>query len=117
MPSRKVLGAKGERMAAEFLRRRGFEIIERNFRFNRGEIDLIARKGKLIVFCEVKTRRSSTFGSGEEAVDERKQDQIRKVAEGYIAERDIEGSDFRFDVLVIEMHGKSTRIRSIENAF
>ncbi|MCL4539780.1 MAG: YraN family protein [Bacteroidetes bacterium] len=117
MSSNKVLGAKGERLAAEFLSRRGFEIVERNFRYNRGEIDLIARRGNLIVFCEVKTRKSSTYGSGEDSVDARKQAQIRKVAEGYISARNLEENEFRFDVLVVDVRDKSTRIRAIENAF
>ncbi len=117
MSLNKVLGARGERLAAEFLNRRGFEIVERNFRYGRGEIDVIARKGNLIVFCEVKTRKSSAFGAGEDAVDVRKQAQIRKVAEGYISKPGLEEAEFRFDVIVIEVRGKSTRIRSIENAF
>ncbi len=117
MSSNKTLGAKGERLAAEFLGRRGYEVIERNFRYHRGEIDLIAKAGNLIVFCEVKTRKSSAYGSGEDAVDSRKQAQIRRVAEGYIAERNLESCDFRFDVLVVEVRGKSTKIRDIEDAF
>lgn len=114
---------KGEQLAADFLTRRGFKIIERNFKYDRGEIDIIARKGNLIVFCEVKTRRSTTYGGGESAVDFRKQQQIRKVAEGYIAERNFsagplgEDFDFRFDVIVVEMSSSSTKIRVIENAF
>lgn len=117
MSSSKVLGARGERLAAEFLSRRGFEIVERNFRYSRGEIDLIAQKGNLTVFCEVKTRKSTAYGAGEDAVDARKQAQIRKVADGYISKRGLENAEFRFDVIVIEVRGKSTRIRTIENAF
>ncbi|MFZ1080385.1 MAG: YraN family protein [Candidatus Kryptoniota bacterium] len=113
----KVLGTKGENLASDFLKRNGFEIIERNFRYDRGEIDIIARKGKLITFCEVKTRTSSAYGGGETAVNFRKQQQIRKVAEGYIAERELDDYDFRFDVIVVEIRRGSTSIRIIENAF
>lgn len=113
----RALGAKGEQLAADFLHRRGFEIIERNFRYDRGEIDLIAKKGSLITFCEVKTRTTSAYGGGENAVDLRKQQQIRKVAEGYIAGQDFEDYDFRFDVLVVEIKRNSTKIRVIQNAF
>ena len=111
------LGFKGEQLAADFLTRRGFEILERNFRFDRGEIDIIARKEKLISFCEVKTRTSNAYGSGEEAVNLRKQRQISKVAEGYIGDRELDDFDFRFDVIVVEVRRSSTKIRMIENAF
>ncbi|MGO9480911.1 MAG: YraN family protein [Candidatus Kryptoniota bacterium] len=113
----KVLGAKGEQLASEFLKRNGFEVMERNFRYERGEIDIIAKKGSMITFCEVKTRTSSAYGGGENAVNYRKQQQIRKVAEGYIAARELGDCDFRFDVVVVELKQNSTRIRIIENAF
>ena len=113
----KVVGSKGESLAADFLVRKGYEILERNFRYGRGEIDLIARRGNLITFCEVKTRRSRVYGVGEDAVDSKKQNQIRTVAEGYTMTRDLASSDFRFDVIVVEMMGKTTTIRFIENAF
>ena len=113
----KALGAKGEQLAVSFLRKQGYEIIVRNFRYDRGEIDIIARKGKLISFCEVKTRTSEAYGPGENAVDSRKQNQIRKVAEGYISERELDGYDFRFDVVVVEIRRNETKIRVVENAF
>jgi putative endonuclease len=113
----KALGAKGEELAAKFLQRHGFEIMERNFRYEKGEIDIIARRGSLITFCEVKTRTSAAYGGGENAVDYRKQKQIRKVAEGFIVERDLEDYDFRFDVVVVEIKRDSTKIRIIQNAF
>jgi len=114
---KKLLGAKGEKLAADFLCHHGFEIIDRNFRYGRGEIDIVARKDRLIIFCEVKTRTSSTFGKGEDAVDGRKQQQIRKVAEGYISEKKLDNFDFRFDVVVVEINRGSTKIRVIEDAF
>ena len=113
----KALGNRGERLAAEFLQRTGYEIIERNFRHARAEIDLIARKENLIVFCEVKTRKSNAYGTGEEAVDPRKQAQIRKAAEGYISGKELDNCEFRFDVIVVEIGSGSTSIRVIEDAF
>ncbi len=104
-------------MAAEFLLRNGYEIIERNFRYDRAEIDLIVRNEDTIVFCEVKTRKSNVFGAGEDAVDPKKRDQIRKAAEGFIAGRGLENYEFRFDVIVVDVSEHSTRIRIIENAF
>ncbi len=113
----KVLGDRGEDLAAEFMTRNGYEIIARNFRFSRAEIDIVARKEKLVVFCEVKTRKSNTFGTGEEAVDSRKQDQIRKAAEGFVTQRALEDCEFRFDIVVVDVREKTTVIRAIENAF
>lgn len=113
----KILGTKGERLAEEFLRKNGYEILERNFRYDRAEIDLIVRKENTVVFCEVKTRKSDVFGVGEDAVDPKKRNQIRKAAEGYIAGRGLEDNEFRFDVIVVDVAGYSTRIRVIEDAF
>ena len=113
----KLLGDKGERLAADFLVRNGFEIIDRNFRFQHAEIDLIVRKGNLIVFCEVKTRKSDAYGTGEEAVDRKKQDQIRRAAEGFVSKNGLDDLEFRFDVIVVEVRYNTTTIRVIEDAF
>ncbi len=113
----KALGDRGELLAADFMSRHGYEIVERNFRYNRAEIDLIARKGDMIVFCEVKTRKSNAYGTGEEAVDSKKQNQIRKAADGYVYARGIENLEFRFDVIVVDVREKTTSIRHIEDAF
>ncbi len=113
----KILGTKGERLAEEFLRKKGYEILERNFRYDRAEIDLIVKKESTVVFCEVKTRKSDVFGVGEDAVDPKKRNQIRKAAEGYISGRGLEDSEFRFDVIVVDVAEYSTRIRVIEDAF
>lgn len=112
-----ALGNRGEQLAAEFLQRNGYEIIGRNFRYDRAEIDLIARKKNLIVFCEVKTRKSNAYGRGEEAVDPKKQAQIRKAAEGYISGKELDNCEFRFDVIVIDIGDRSTKLRVIEDAF
>ncbi len=113
----KNLGDRGETLATEFLRRSGYEIVERNYRHKRAEIDIVAGMGTLLVFCEVKTRKSRRYGSGEEAVDARKQAQIRKAAEGFISERKLEDREFRFDVIVVEVASSSTIIRHIKEAF
>lgn len=117
MRSGKTLGDRGERIAADFLSRRGYDIVERKFRYARAEIDLIARKDNLIVFCEVKTRRSNAFGTGEEAVDVKKQSRIKKAAEGYISVKRLESYEFRFDVVVVDIRSGSTSVRLIEDAF
>ena len=75
------LGPRGERAAEKYLRRDGYRIVARNFRAAGAEIDIVAMDGETLVFVEVKTRRSREAGAPEEAVDERKQKQIRRAAE------------------------------------
>ena len=79
-----ILGAWGEARAAEHLQQFGYDILERNFRAERGEIDIIARKNNTIVFVEVKTARSRKLGPPESWVDQRKQAQIGKVASAWL---------------------------------
>ncbi|MCL5292144.1 MAG: YraN family protein [Actinobacteria bacterium] len=104
---------EGEEMACRYLQRRGFRILDRNFRMRTGEIDIIARKGDLIIFCEVKAREGELFGKPFEAVTERKIQRIRRLAESYIAFKKPDFEDARFDVISIE----NSKIEHIENAF
>ena len=115
--NRRFQGKAGEDLAANFLEKQGFKIIARNYRFERGEIDLIAEEGDELVFVEVKARRSRVFGSPEEAVTEEKQEQVHKVAEGYLYEHDIDNRPCRFDVVAIEFMNNTADIRHIRNAF
>jgi putative endonuclease len=115
--NRRIQGKAGEDLAAKFLERNGLKIIERNYRFERGEIDLIAEEGDELVFVEVKARRSMMFGTPEEAVTEEKQKQVHAIADGYLFEHDIDNRPCRFDVVAIEFkHGKA-EIRHIRDAF
>ena len=110
-------GTEAETLAANFLEERGMRIIERNFRFERGEIDIIAEDGDELVFVEVKARRSNAFGEPEDAVTPEKEEQIKKVAEGYLFERQIEDRPCRFDVVAVSVvNGKQT-ITHLPNAF
>ncbi len=97
----RALGLRGEEIALEYFRRKGYRIVERGFRLFRGEIDIIARDGETLVFIEVKTRATTEFGLPEEAVTLAKQGQIRKIARGYLVARDLGEPDCRFDVLAI----------------
>ena len=83
--ARVPLGRRGERAAEKYLRRNGYRIVKRNFRAAGAEIDLVAMDGDVLVFVEVKTRRSRDAGAPEEAVDERKQKQIRRAAEIFVS--------------------------------
>lgn len=101
---KKRLGNFGEKVAAEYLKKHGYTIRGRNFRCAFGEIDLVAEKEQTIVFAEVKTRSSDTFGTPAEAVSRKKQRHIWKSAELYLSENPWEG-DIRFDV--IEIYAKA----------
>ena len=100
-----------------FLERQGFRIVERNYVFAHGEIDIIAKEGDELIFVEVKLRRSGRFGSGVEAVTPRKQELLRRTAEGYVAQRGIENVVCRFDVVSLESVRGKLEFTHLRNAF
>ncbi len=106
--SRQRLGRRGEDAAARWYDERGFELRARNWRVRAGEIDLIHRRGRLVVFCEVKTRSSARFGYGVEAVDHRKRRRIRAVAAQWLAGHEPDLVDVRFDVAQVDPAGTVT---------
>ena len=111
-------GARGEEIAARFLIEQGYRIVERNFRFRRkGEIDIVAREGEYLVFCEVKMRTNDEYGLPEYAVTPRKQETIRRVAAAYLAMRGISGQSCRFDVVTIRFEGMTPAMTLLRNAF
>ena len=109
---RRALGASGEQLAAEGYRARGYEIVDRNWHCREGELDLVARKGGELVFCEVKTRSSAAFGVPAEAVTPTKQRRLRVLAARYLAESSRRGR-VRFDVAAV----LAGRVEVIEGAF
>ncbi len=112
------LGRRGENAACDFLTRRGYEILERNYFERSGEIDLIAKKGETIVFAEVKTRRSSRFGAPEEAAHFQKQRKIIRLAARYLSLKGLTENPVSFDVLAVDWPpGREPEIRHYENAF
>lgn len=102
---RAALGRSGEDIAAARYEDDGYEVLERNWRRREGEVDLIARKGRTVVFCEVKTRSSDAFGTGADAVLPAKQRRIRRLAARWLAELPPSSGralvDLRFDVVSI----------------
>ena len=88
-----------ERLAARFYEQRGFQILERNWQAGRKELDLIVRKDSLIAFVEVKSSRSKQFGHPVERVTRAKVRNLTEAAKRYLQENDVEGCDFRFDVV------------------
>ena len=114
---RKRVGRIGEEEAAKFLKNKGFQILERNFRAVRGEIDIIARDKKTLVFIEVKTGVTPGFGEPEERVNQKKQRQIGKVAMRYLQRYGMYDIDCRFDVVSVVFLKGEWKINHIEDAF
>ena len=116
-----LLGRWGESLAAEYLRKKGYELLHANYRCRMGEIDLIAQKKKVIVFVEVKLRKNADFAQAMEFVDLRKQRRIKIAAELFLSEQDLMDSKTRFDVIeVYAPDGAATikpEIRHLEDAF
>lgn len=110
------LGVWGEQRAVEFLVKNGFEILERNYRYKRNEVDIIAQKNGILHIVEVKTRESNYLGEPFEAVTKNKQKQIIQVANHYVIEKDLE-LEVQFDILSIIHNQKHTNIEQIEDAF
>jgi putative endonuclease len=114
---RKGRGSAGEALAVEYLEQQGMKVLQRNYRFERGEIDIVAEDGKELVFVEVKARRTTAFGEPIEAVDAKKQAQLWKVAEGYLYEHRLEHRACRFDVVAIFFHHSNVHIKHFKHAF
>ncbi len=116
-PARGETGRRGEDLAARFLVRQGYALVERNYRLRSGEIDIIARDRQTLVFVEVKTRRGNRFGSPFDAVDNRKQQQICRTALAYLTAHGLEESAVRFDVVAVYLDEGQPRIELMKNAF
>jgi putative endonuclease len=99
---RQVLGLEGERLAIAFLTSCGWSVEAHRFKLGRHDIDLVVRRGSTVAFVEVKTRRSTTYGSGLEAVNWRKQRDIARVASVWVLRHGRPGDEYRFDLLVVE---------------
>jgi putative endonuclease len=111
------LGRRGEAMAASYLGRLGYKILQRNVQTRFGEIDLICLDGDRVVFVEVKSRKSQAFGAPELAVGFEKQQKLSRAASVVLMERHWEDRRARFDVLAITWEGQTTRIDHIKDAF
>ena len=108
----------GEEEACRFLRKNRCKILDRNYRTRAGELDIIARQNKNILFVEVKTRTSSAYAQPWEAVGYRKRKNIKAAARAYVQEKAIRGFEFRFDVISIVLdHELKPAIEWIRNAF
>lgn len=116
--ARKKLGTWGEKVAALHLEGKGYDIVARNWRCARGEIDLVAQAGEILVFAEVKTRRGREMGTPEEGVTWHKAKKLLQLAQRYLYENDIEDVEWRIDLVAVELDktGKLLRCEHIVDA-
>ena len=115
---RKVVGELGESIAREYLQKKGYQIIETNFRCREGEIDIIARDKNYLTFVEVRTRKSSGFGTPEESINAAKKEKLTSLAFAYLQTHRKSPSLWRFDVVAVELNqdGQVSRINLIQDA-
>ncbi len=108
-------GKLGENLAAAYLERHGYRVLERNYRRLRCEIDIVANQGETLVFAEVKARSGDRYGLGREAVTHTKQGNLVRAAQAYILENSRHGCNARFDVLEVDL--RTGTVNHIINAF
>jgi putative endonuclease len=114
----KEKGDLGEAIAADFLERLGYTVVETKYEYGRaGEIDIVARDEDVLVFCEVKTRSNDHHGDPEYALTRLKQQQVRYLAKAYLYTHGIDEQEVRFDVVAIMMDGRCPKIDYFKNAF
>ena len=115
---RRNTGILGEKYARDFLKKRGYRILETNYRCPQGEIDIVARHKDSLVFIEVRTKTSLEFGTPEESITRTKRDRIRSAAFQYQQAHTDLPQQWRIDVVAVELNekGKLSRIEVIENA-
>jgi putative endonuclease len=110
-------GKEGEKIAAAFLKKNGYRIIEINFRCPIGEIDIVAKEKDDLVFVEVKTRKSIELGYPEQAVGIRKQKKMSQLALWYLQKRKIADTNARFDIVAVTLIPENNEVKLIKNAF
>jgi putative endonuclease len=111
-----VKGSQGEQAAHDYLRSEGYEILERNWRFRRLEVDIIAKKEEVLVFVEVKTRKSNTFGEPEIFVTRKKQRFLIAAANQYVIENNL-AFESRFDIISVVSLNKHQTVKHLQRAF
>lgn len=114
---KQVVGKEGEEIAEGYLKKKGFRMVERNYRCRGGEVDLIALDRRVIVFVEVKARNDASFGSPLESVHPRKQQRMTRAALIFLSEHKLHHRDARFDVVGISFAGGAPVVEHIQNAF
>lgn len=112
----KMLGYRGENIAADYLHNKGYEIIKTNFTVRGGEIDIIAKKNSILVFVEVKTRSSENYGYGNETVNNLKKSRISRAINRYLdSKKFARDPDYRLDIIDIQLNQFDKSLKSIQH--
>jgi putative endonuclease len=116
MAQHNELGKKGEQLAVDFLAKNGYDIIERNYRFDKAEVDIIAQKKDILAIVEVKTRSTLDFGNPQDFVKPKQIKNLVKAVDEYVTENDLD-IEVRFDIIAIVKKKGTFVIEHLENAF
>ena len=116
MAQHNELGKKGEQLAVDFLLKKGYVIVERNYRFQKSEVDIIAKLGEILAIVEVKTRSSKDFGNPQDFVKPKQIQRLVKAVDEYITSNNLD-VEVRFDIIAIVKTVKGYEIEHLENAF
>lgn len=116
MAAHNELGKAGEELAVDFLLKKGFEIVARNFVYQKAEVDIIARKDNILSIIEVKTRSTPDFGNPQEFVKARQIQRLVKAVDHFVSDHNLD-VEVRFDIIAIIRNKAGTRIEHIEDAF
>ncbi len=116
MAEHNALGKKGEQLAIDFLLKKGYDILEKNYRYQKSEVDIIAKTEDILVVVEVKTRSTPEFGNPQEFVKPKQIQSLVKAINNYIEENDLD-TEVRFDIVAIIKNKLGTNIEHLEDAF
>jgi len=116
MAQHNELGKKGEQLAVDYLLKNNYAIVERNYRFDKAEVDIIAKQKDILAIIEVKTRSTSDFGDPQDFVKPKQIQRLVKAVDEYVTENDLD-VEVRFDIIAIVKSGKTYDIEHLENAF
>lgn len=116
MAQHNELGKKGEQLAIDFLLKNGYDIVERNYRFDKAEVDIIAQKDNILAIVEVKTRSTVDFGNPQDFVKPKQIQRLVKAVDEYVTVNRLD-VEVRFDIIAIVKRGKALNIEHLKNAF
>ncbi len=116
MAKHNELGKKGEQLAVDFLLKKGYDIMERNYRFDKAEVDIIARQKDTLAIIEVKTRSTADFGNPQDFVKPKQIQRLVKAVDEYVNVNDLD-VEVRFDIIAIVKQDKAFNIEHLEDAF
>ena len=116
MANHNELGKKGENLAVDFLLKHGYDILERNFSFQKAEVDIISKKEDILAIVEVKTRSTSAFGNPQDFLKPKQIQRIVKAVDHYVSSNELD-VEVRFDIIAIVKNGNQFDIEHLENAY